>query len=182
MAGEGCAGILYNDKLFSCKLLKCHLNQRSVNRTRVEVGWEFWSKNTICPIGWEPFEGRCYFPSKTKKTWNDSKEECEQYGAPLVEIATPAENTWLMEAFLPPWSDVDCSPWHTCCKCWIGATDMDSEGVFTWNRHTNITFSTWYPSEPSNSWGNEHCVSLCRNGLWNDSGCKANNTFICEKE
>ncbi|XP_061190719.1 low affinity immunoglobulin epsilon Fc receptor-like [Saccostrea echinata] len=164
--------------LFSCKLLNRHLNERSVNRTRVEVGWTFFN---ICPVGWVLFGGHCYFRSQTEDSWNNAQEDCLKYGAHLVEIDTPAENTWLMESFLPPWNDVACSTWHKCCSCWIGATDIDSEGVFTWNRRTNITFTNWYPNEPKNYLAEENCVVLCQNGLWNDEFCNSKFTFICKK-
>ncbi|XP_062599603.1 perlucin-like [Saccostrea cucullata] len=87
-----------------------------------------------------------------------------------------------MEAFLPAWNNADCSNWPKCCNFWIGATDIDNEGTFTWNRHTNVTFSNWRNNQPNNWGGNQHCVEICRNGFWNDLNCNTNSAFICEKE
>ncbi|XP_062584464.1 perlucin-like protein [Saccostrea cucullata] len=178
---SACAGIMYNNELFSCKVVKCYLNDRSVNSTKMEVGWEIWFQNTVCPVGWVPFDGHCYFLNETKRNWNDAKEQCEHNEAHLVEIETLEENTWIMETFLSPWNDVDCPNWWDCCDFWIGATDMNEEGVFTWNRRINVTFTNWNELQPDNLL-NAHCAFFCRNGRWYDVLCEDPNTFICEKE
>ncbi|XP_061180779.1 C-type lectin domain family 6 member A-like [Saccostrea echinata] len=105
MLKSACAGILYNKELLSCKILKCHLTEKSIKRTSAGVGWEFWLVHGVCPDGWLPFDHHCYFFNKTKNNWFTAKEQCEKYGAHLVEIESPEENTWIMETFLPPWNE-----------------------------------------------------------------------------
>ncbi|XP_062575765.1 perlucin-like protein [Saccostrea cucullata] len=170
LLNSACVGIIYNKIFFSCHLLKSYFTERSKNKTSVEVGWEIWLKKNCCSVGWVPFNGHCYFLNKTMTNWYDAKVVCELNGAHLVEIDTQEENTWIMETFLSPWND--------------GATDIDEEGVFTWNRHTNVTYSNWRKGEPNNRcmYDKEHCVQICRNGLWNDRNCDNIYAFICEKE
>ncbi|XP_062590517.1 perlucin-like protein [Saccostrea cucullata] len=174
-----CRAILYNEDLFSCYLLNCYQNERLVDRGRIDGGWEFWIQNDACPTGWVPFQYHCYFLNKTTVPWSQAKVQCEYHGAYLLEIDSGEENTWAMETFLPLWNAADCSNWWDCCECWIGATDIEIEGMFTWTSHVNISFSNWYARQPDNL-NMAHCVRICRNGFWDDTSCHRNNTFICE--
>ncbi|XP_062573588.1 collectin-12-like [Saccostrea cucullata] len=81
------------------------------------------------------------------------------------------------------WDDVlfDCPNWWDCCEHWVGATDMDEEGVFKWNHRTIFTFTSWYENQPDNI-NSADCAKVCRNGHWDDVLCEDPNTFICEKE
>ncbi|XP_062577864.1 macrophage mannose receptor 1-like [Saccostrea cucullata] len=138
----------------------------------------YWDDNTCltledemgpldCLDGWFRYENHCYYVNTTAVTWNEAKFQCEINGARLIEIESDSENTWVMETFLPPWTNAECSKWWDCCDCWIGATDIDTEGVFTWNHVTNITYSNWYIDQPDNLQMG-HCVVMCRNGFWDD--------------
>lgn len=40
-----CAGMLYNDILMSCRLLRCHLNERLVDRTQLIKGWKYFGNS-----------------------------------------------------------------------------------------------------------------------------------------
>lgn len=70
----------------------------------------------------------------------------------------------------------------SCCPSWIGASDQDNENVFQWTNKENVEFTNWLSTEPSNSNGNEHCVGLCSDGLWNDEYCGKNLNIICERD
>lgn len=75
-----------------------------------------------------------------------------------------------------------------CCtgeeRYWIGASDKDTEGKFTWmTSGSDITFADWTPSNPSDSENNEDCVELNFAGDpvgWNDLNCNQTHNFICE--
>ncbi|XP_062577865.1 uncharacterized protein LOC134239727, partial [Saccostrea cucullata] len=58
----------------------------------------------------------------------------------------------------------ECPKRSACCSCWIGGTDGDIEGVFTWNYHTNITYQNWYPRQPDNV-NDADCAVICRDVL-----------------
>ena len=60
---------------------------------------------------------------------------------------------------------------------WIGANDIDSDGIWIWVDGTPLSFTLWGLIEPS---GDGKCVNLM-NGNWNDRGCHLNNVhFICK--
>ncbi|KAG9329972.1 hypothetical protein JZ751_028425, partial [Albula glossodonta] len=44
-----------------------------------------------CPQGWIKFSSRCYFVSKEKKTWSESRQYCRERGADLVIINNKEE-------------------------------------------------------------------------------------------
>ncbi|XP_062584435.1 lectin BRA-3-like [Saccostrea cucullata] len=122
--------------------------------------------------------------------WTDAQAQCELHEAYLVEVGTMAENTWILETLISPWNNRECSRWSQCCKTWIGATDVDKEGNFTWNRRIAVDFTNWYTDQPDNYLtkdknGNiigQHCALFCRDGFWDDNRCLTEKTFICEKE
>ena len=61
-----------------------------------------------------------------------------------------------------------------------GLNDLKQEDVYQWADGTNITItSKWIPGEPNNS-GNEDCVEVKLDGMWNDMPCLRRLGFICE--
>ncbi|XP_062583170.1 C-type lectin domain family 17, member A-like [Saccostrea cucullata] len=134
----------------------------------------------FCQPGWVPFENHCYFLNKTEDTWENAKKHCEQNKAHLLEIETEIENTWARETFPYPKKHGRCTS-MCACGSWIGANDIDKEGDFTWNGNTKTMYSNWHPSQPDNG-RNGNCVQLCPSGLWDDTKCKKNKPFICEKD
>jgi hypothetical protein len=68
---------------------------------------------------------------------------------------------------------------------WIGANDMHREGTMVWvsdKTYVRRWFSNWYPGEPNNAGGSEHCVQLWRSHgyKWNDADCSRKLAFICK--
>ncbi|KAK1880077.1 CD209 antigen-like protein 2 [Dissostichus eleginoides] len=50
-----------------------------------------------CPGGWKRFGFSCYFKSDKRKTWYDSRSDCEQRGADLVVINNKEEQKFVNE-------------------------------------------------------------------------------------
>uniref|UniRef100_A0A8C7KZH8 C-type lectin domain-containing protein n=1 Tax=Oncorhynchus kisutch TaxID=8019 RepID=A0A8C7KZH8_ONCKI len=50
-------------------------------------------KGRRCPEGWREFEFSCYYITNENKTWMQSTEECQEFGADLV-IINITEWTW----------------------------------------------------------------------------------------
>lgn len=72
------------------------------------------------------------------------------------------------------------------CTSWTGGNDIETEGSYKWDHsNTNIHFTNWHPTEPSNLIPDEaltrDCIDILRTGLWNDRPCSYLNSFICEK-
>lgn len=75
----------------------------------------------------------------------------------------------------------DCSIWG--CTVWIGGNDRENEGHFVWSRDGNpITFTNWDSGNPDNYNGNEDCIEMRRDGIWNDRRCDHRTLFVCEKD
>ncbi|XP_062612181.1 C-type lectin lectoxin-Phi2-like [Saccostrea cucullata] len=173
-----CAGFSYNNK--SCYLYAHGMHKRITHNRRAE-GWEFWTLNDVCPKHWLPYDGHCYFLNETKETWNNAKDLCEEHGAHLVEIENVEENYWIQNNFPSVWKDDDCPESKIfCCDCWIGATDLYTEGVFTWNFHTNVTFHTFNKLASENIFSKD-CVLLCKTVKWDVENCNNKHIFVCEK-
>jgi hypothetical protein len=66
-------------------------------------------------------------------------------------------------------------------EVWIGATDRDVEGDWRWLDGTAARADLWYPGQPDNSGGYEHCATLNYGdfGLWNDAYCGSAYPFVC---
>ena len=73
------------------------------------------------------------------------------------------------------------------CTAWTGLNDIDIEGTYIWD-HSNasLTFTNWYPKEPSLSKPelalSRDCIDILRGGGWNDRPCNHLNWVICEKQ
>lgn len=66
---------------------------------------------------------------------------------------------------------------------WIGASDRQGEGYFTWVDNTELAFTDWYVNEPNNHEGHEDCVHLhdkSKGRKWNDLSCSARMAFACK--
>jgi len=73
----------------------------------------------------------------------------------------------------------------TATGAWIGLNDRESESRYVWNfkQYTTQTYFTWGSGEPSNYNGNcniENCVTMNKNGKWNDVVCDSFNPFVCQ--
>ena len=68
--------------------------------------------------------------------------------------------------------------------CWIGLSDLDTEGTFIWESGTELSGDVarhWYSGEPNNADGNENCVTVGHSdGSMNDMPCQAEVKFICQ--
>lgn len=64
---------------------------------------------------------------------------------------------------------------------WIGANDLDTEGVFAWTDGSPFDFARWADGEP-NDWDHrEDCAHLAAwaGGRWNDLPCDQSLPYIC---
>ncbi|XP_061179334.1 uncharacterized protein LOC133187954 [Saccostrea echinata] len=104
-----CVGLLYNVNVRLSLLLMCYLNERSVNRTLIESGWNFLADFNVCKEGWVPYSGHCYLHIKNKTGWSNSKNICNSHDAYLLQTETHEEALWVTEAFMQPVNSVECT-------------------------------------------------------------------------
>ncbi|XP_062334180.1 CD209 antigen-like protein C [Osmerus eperlanus] len=128
-----------------------------------------------CPQGWEKFGTSCYYISTEKKTWEESRQDCLNRGADLVVIDSREEQSFLLSFGT---------------TVWIGLTDKDTEGIWTWvdRSLTNGSPKFWADGEPNDAHKEgEDCAELYflpRKPLmsWNDIPCSFKNHAVCEKQ
>ncbi|XP_061175924.1 perlucin-like protein [Saccostrea echinata] len=110
------------------------------------------------------------------------KVQCKAHGAYVLEIESVEENMWITETFLSlPASE--CLEWQF-CNVWVGATDRDTEGTFTWVRNNEeLTYLPWDDGQPDDKNGQD-CVRINSSGKWKDAACKDFNhmNYVCEKD
>ncbi|NWX42970.1 CD72 protein, partial [Steatornis caripensis] len=85
-----------------------------------------------CPSGWLLYRGKCLFISSEKKTWEDSRDECDKKYSQL--LVTKSWSRWTVPTFLknadiPYWIGLQKSsfPWYE--YGWLEEGYPDGEGV-----------------------------------------------------
>ncbi|XP_052389858.1 hepatic lectin-like [Carassius gibelio] len=134
-----------------------------------------------CAIEWIHFGGKCYYYSKVKMNWTQSRDHCVTLGGHLVIINSKAEQDFVI-------SKVKGSHW-------IGLNDLDIEGHFVWvnNQALNNSLEFWMKREDGNNepdnWTKNHpagedCTCLGHlsgaSEFWLDDFCFEEKKFVCE--
>ncbi|XP_018520468.1 asialoglycoprotein receptor 1-like [Lates calcarifer] len=130
-------------------------------------------ETSFCPADWIRFNISCYLISTSKKSWDDSKQFCENEKAHLVIVSGTEEQRFLS------------SLGH---NIWIGLNDKEKENVWKWVDGTEVTTTYWKNNQPDNggskgSTGEDcvHITDLSDLNNWNDLRCNDKLYFICEK-
>ncbi|XP_075812582.1 CD209 antigen-like protein E [Microtus pennsylvanicus] len=122
-----------------------------------------------CPWDWKFFNGKCYFFSKSQRTWNDSVTACQEVEAQLVIIDNDEEQT-----FLSAVSGNEVS-------AWLGLSYVKEEGIWKWVDHSPMDdrFKK-YQYQTVNQGENLVCAKVTE-GFWTADRCDLNKFWICEK-
>ncbi|XP_070531968.1 uncharacterized protein [Ptychodera flava] len=125
-----------------------------------------------CRCDTHAFQSKCYYYSKTSKTWDDAKNYCRNRGSlsDLVEIEDLDEFNFIQEVFV---------------HVWIGLNDQANEGDYRWAdgsayNPSAISWSSGNPNNGGSPFGNEDCGEMSSYGL-NDKECETRIEFVCER-
>ncbi|XP_064367782.1 C-type lectin domain family 4 member F-like isoform X2 [Dromaius novaehollandiae] len=126
-------------------------------------------------LGWRYHDGKIYYFSTDRKSWQDAEDFCVSKRSHLASITSAEEQEYLA-------GQVG-SRGH-----WIGLTDAGTEGTWRWVGGTEYSqnMSFWAPGQPDNwqeaSGGREDCAHLQPedSNLWNDGSCAQSLHWICE--
>ncbi|XP_053573889.1 F-box/LRR-repeat protein 12 isoform X3 [Bombina bombina] len=77
------------------------------------------SKKASCESGWLTFGNNCYYFSSTKSDWMKARDMCMKNDSDLVVINNKEEQDFISER-------------TSSMRYWIGLSDLDDEGVWTW--------------------------------------------------
>lgn len=120
--------------------------------------------------GCNPVQG--YLVCLARVPWADARIACRRRGGRLTVMETAEENL-LVSAHVAM---------HSNRAFWVGASDIEEEGVFRWTSGSTVAFDAWGNGEPNNS-NDEDCASSNyqrTTGRWNDANCNGNRPFSCE--
>ena len=104
------------------------------------------------------FEGHQYWLSTYPAYWNEARQSCENQGGHLVTISSAEENEFVWQAS----GNVD---------LWIGFTDEEAEGVWTWVTGEDADYTNWHSGEPNNGGSHDNedqAMIYSMTGDWND--------------
>ncbi|XP_054471828.1 CD209 antigen-like protein E [Anoplopoma fimbria] len=167
-----------DDKLSSVSKERDQLNDNLTKVTKEMEKLQLSSQQKkTCPAGWILFSSSCYLLSEESASWDKSRQDCRDKGSDLVIVDTLEEQEFLTSIIRK--------------STWIGLSDRDSEGTWTWIDGTPLTDTEEYwGSRPDNGggdpqWGEEDCAEIVDGRKakinWNDLRCDSDRDFICEK-
>ncbi len=118
------------------------------------------------------FNNVCYQAFNTLKTWGSSLNACESLGGSLASINSVEENTAVRSAITK-----GCG---ATVKGWVGANDIDTEGVFKWSNSSQFNYTNWSGGAPNNSVTNDG-VLMGTDGKWTMSSVGVGNCYVCKR-
>ncbi|KAM9855292.1 galactose-specific lectin nattectin-like [Aulostomus maculatus] len=126
-----------------------------------------------CLPGWTHFDGRCYIYFNTGRFWTDAERACTTVGGNLVSIYSPAQIVFLRDLIFAS------SGYNH--HVWVGGSDATGEGIWLWSDGSRFEGVNWWPGQPDNAGGTEHCMEA-RFGdplFINDLPCNHWRHYIC---
>lgn len=100
-----------------------------------------------------PANGHYYQLAGHAVTWHQAKNAADEvfYGMTghLATVESEQENEFLVSLLLP---EVD--------GAWLGGTDQDEEGVWTWITGESWSFTRWRPGQPDNTFPKENYLVM----------------------
>ncbi|XP_064595387.1 macrophage mannose receptor 1-like isoform X2 [Liolophura sinensis] len=118
---------------------------------------------------WSFFKGNCYYVSKGRRSFYDSRTFCVQNGGELVSIHDHDESDYVISKISRSTTD----------SFWIGLNDIGENG-YNWTDGSPLNFINWYQNEPNDAYGQQSCVQMIRDGFWQDNNCGYLKRFICK--
>ncbi|XP_054471830.1 CD209 antigen-like protein A [Anoplopoma fimbria] len=115
-----------DDKLSSVSEERDQLNDELTKVTKVmERLQRLCQQKKTCPAGWRMFSCSCYLLSEESASWDESRQDCRDKGSDLVIVDTLEEQEFLTSLIRK--------------SSWIGLSDRDNEGTWTWIDGTPLT-------------------------------------------
>ena len=111
-------------------------------------------------------DGRAFFVCAAPATWFEARDACIDCGMTLASVHTSEENDTLAERV------------PGAVQLWIGLSDRDIEGTWTWIDGSDVELDFWADDEPS-SLSEDDCGVLVGSGEWLAKRCDLPNPYAC---
>ena len=123
------------------------------------------------------YDGHRYEVYNDRVDWQTAQRICVQKGGHLITIGNEEENSTVSAQIKGTSSE----------RYWIGLTDIELEGKWSWVTGEPLSYTNWEVDEPNNGQDFEDYGEISTNtGKWNDANgffCTYKNIgFICEYE
>ncbi|XP_035829273.1 C-type lectin domain family 4 member F-like isoform X2 [Aplysia californica] len=117
----------------------------------------------------------CYKVFEEETTWADARKKCESLGGYLAEFHDNVSLEYVSRVVAKDTS-----------RLWIGATDQDKEGTWTWvTSNKPLSVEDWAKNQPDNYKGKEHCLEIgavFEGKTWNDLWCDDKLGYLCQRD
>jgi len=131
-----------------------------------------------CPEGWSKNQTSCYWVVFDKVDWVEAKQGCPELhpSAHLASSGSALENDYIAHLHYET-NDYQ--------YFWLGGTDSDEEGTWTWTDGTPFNYTNWASGEGTD-WTTQNCLAINPfyyngdNGYWHDLECYISYTYVCE--
>ena len=129
-----------------------------------------------CPEGWSKNQTSCYwmaFLSSDYTSWVEANKRCPQFhpAAHLASSGSELENEFITHLH------------YSSDEFWLGGTDSDEEGNWTWTDGTPFNYTYWASGEGS-AGITQNCLAInvreTYSGNWYDQECFESHPYVCE--
>ncbi len=135
------------------------------------------------PAHTEMYKGKKYTLFESALKWHEARDFCHLLGGHLATITSQEEQDFILTLV----------NWGSLTSYWLGATDEEQTGIWSWITEEAFEYENWDEGEPNNNVeGNEveHYLvirskrNIKKEGSWNDASNQDNNEatigFVCE--
>ncbi len=115
------------------------------------------------------FGGRIYWPGCDARDWAAAEALCVHFGGHLASVTSADENYFVRDL--------------ASAVAWIGASEVSSEGNWTWSDAAGWSYTNWHssPGQPDDT-AALSCAALYQaSGTWYDEPCGDEHAFVCKK-
>lgn len=130
--------------------------------------------SVTCPHedGWELINGRCFYFSQDKVSYEDAESSCLDKGSRLFEPRNAEANVLIYE-YVYIISKI---------QYWIGIIDDGQENFVYTSSQGDIAYEQWDTNEPNHENVRANCTLVNdHQANWADYNCKAKRNYVCEQ-
>ncbi|XP_028820693.1 tetranectin-like [Denticeps clupeoides] len=127
----------------------------------------------VCLKG-DKLYGKCILAEAAKKRYHAASEDCNAKGGVLATPSSHDENQKLHDYVRRTIGPEE--------QIWLGINDIQTEGVWTDQTGSSVTYKNWDPSFSSSGDRALNCAVLSAGdgGKWLDENCREERASVCE--